>query len=261
MVQSEVELLRAISGRSGREFRQVRFKDNRVRLLSVSRDGATLYLHISFRTAPREVVEAIGAFLGAEPGSNGAMRAAARLRSWAATPVDPGSSSSSAGRDDGAAESHALCSPRPTHPPRPGHCCGTPAQRRFLAELYREFNRTYCGDRLPAALPLRFSARMRRRLGHFRYHRTETGERAMVEIALNIDLMAEGSERQLRDTLLHEMAHAEAWLIHGERGHGAHWRRIARRLGCVPRACTTAPVALRPQGSPPSRRIPPRHLV
>jgi predicted SprT family Zn-dependent metalloprotease len=83
----------------------------------------------------------------------------------------------------------------------------------------------------------------------------------MVEIALNIDLMAEGSERQLRDTLLHEMAHAEAWLVHGERGHGAHWRRIARRLGCVPRACTTTPVALRPRGSPPSTRIPPRHLV
>jgi predicted SprT family Zn-dependent metalloprotease len=102
---------------------------------------------------------------------------------------------------------------------------------------------------------------MRRRLGHLRYHRTESGVRAIVEIALNIDLLTEGSERQLRDTLLHEMAHAEAWLVHGERGHGPQWRRIARRLGCVPRACTTTPVPLRPVGSAPTRRVPPRYLI
>jgi hypothetical protein len=57
------------------------------------------------------------------------------------------------------------------------------------------------------------------------------------------------------------MAHVEAWLDHGDRGHGPHWRRIAKRLGCVPRAQTRERVPLRPLGSPPTRRVPSRYLI
>lgn len=235
-------MLREIRAGSGRDLRQLRFKDNRVRLLSLSRDGATLYLHTSFRSAPREVVEAIAAFLAAERGSSTAAKAVTKLRRWAATAAVPSA-------------------PAVLRPPRPGRCCGTPAQRRFLAELYREFNRSHCGGRLPPELPLRFSSRMRSRLGHVRCHLTPAGTRTVVELALNIDLLAEGSERQLRETMLHEMAHVEAWLAYGDRGHGVHWRRIARRLGCAPRACTRNPVPLRRPGSAPTTRVPARHLI
>ncbi len=229
-----------------------------MRLLSVSRDGATLYLHTSFRAAPREVVDAIATFLGAGRGSAESARAVGRLRRWAAA-----STMSAAAAATGTASPHlANSTTAPPHrPARPGRCCGTPAQRQFLATLYREFNQTHCGGRLPPELPLRFSDRMRSRLGHIRLQQTPEGTRTAIELALNIDLMREGSESQLRDTLLHEMAHVEAWLVHGDRGHGSHWRRIARRLGCVPRACTKARVGNRQPGSKPTTRVPPRHLV
>jgi predicted SprT family Zn-dependent metalloprotease len=56
--------------------------------------------------------------------------------------------------------------------------------------------------------------------------------------ALNVDLMLETKEQALVDTLLNDMAHAEAWLMHGHRGHGGVWRAIARRVGCEARACS-----------------------
>ena len=43
----------------------------------------------------------------------------------------------------------------------------------------------------------------------------------------------EGSEEQIRDTVLHEIAHAIAG---PEAGHGPLWKAAARRIGAVPRA-------------------------
>ena len=43
----------------------------------------------------------------------------------------------------------------------------------------------------------------------------------------------EGSEEQIRDTVLHEIAHA---LAGREAGHGPLWRETARRIGATPRA-------------------------
>lgn len=235
-MDSEAKLLRQIRAHGVQEFHRVRFRKNRTRLLSVSRDGRTLNLHSAFRTPPPEVVEAIAAFLTAGRGTAEARRAADRLRRWVTD-----------------------AAPRPAPPPRPrpGRCCGTLEQRRFLAALYQEYNRAYCGGRLPHDLHLRFSDRMRSRLGHVRLYREPEGRRTVVELAINIDLLREGNEAQLRDTLLHEMAHVEAWLDHGERGHGPRWRRIARRLGCVPRACAMIPSVARPPGSSPTSRVPP----
>lgn len=45
----------------------------------------------------------------------------------------------------------------------------------------------------------------------------------------------EGSEEQIRDTVLHEIAHAIAG---PEAGHGPLWRATARRIGATPRAKT-----------------------
>lgn len=235
--------------------RRIEFKDNRVRLLSVSRDGETLHLHRVFREAPHEVLEAIAIFLAARPGTGASAAAGATIRRWAAEAAalaEAGAGSDGSGSNGPGAEKRT---------PRPGRCCGTPAQRAFLARLYHDLSQSHFGGWLPERLPLRFSSRMRRRLGHVRCHRGRAGERVVVELALNIDLMEEGSEGQLRETMLHELAHVEAWLVHGDRGHGAEWKRIARRVGCRPRACTAAPVPLRRPGSPPTTRVPPRELV
>lgn len=198
---------------------RVVFKDNRTRLLSVSRDRRTLYLHRCFAGAPPAVVDAIATLVSARRGSTGTRRAAGVLRTWAAE--------------------HA---PVPNTTPSPGRCDGTPAQRARLRDRYAELNRTHFGGRLPA-VPLRVSRRMRRRLGHVRCHRTEDGRRVVVELAMNASLFDEGNEAAFRETLLHEMAHVEAWLVHGHRGHGAIWKRIALRVGCEPRACTRIELA------------------
>ncbi len=49
---------------------------------------------------------------------------------------------------------------------------------------------------------------------------------------------------EIRDTILHEIAHALAWTRHGERTHGARWKQICREIGAVP--CAAAkPDAIR----------------
>ncbi len=97
---------------------------------------------------------------------------------------------------------------------------------------------------LPDDVPLRLSARMRRRFGHMMPGTAPDGTRCVVEIALNIRLLQPEYAEACIDTLLHEMAHAVDYLINGARGHGATWRGWARRVGCRPSAtCAGAPGA------------------
>ena len=67
----------------------------------------------------------------------------------------------------------------------------------------------------------------RKRLGdcHFRHH--------VIRISRTHAL--EGSGEQIRDTVLHEIAHAIAGY---EAGHGPLWKATARRIGATPRAKT-----------------------
>jgi hypothetical protein len=197
---------------------RVRFRRNRSRLISISADLATLNLHDCFRGAPGPVLDAIATFIRAPQRSLAYRRAIARMRSWwhAQAPDEPD------------AVKHTTAT----------YCCATPEQRSYLARLYRRLNAECFGSRLPEIVPLRLSGKMSRRFGHISYGRARAGERAIEEIALNADLMLEGNDDALVGTLVHEMAHAEAWLLHGHRGHGAVWRAIARRVGCEDRACS-----------------------
>lgn len=40
----------------------------------------------------------------------------------------------------------------------------------------------------------------------------------------------------VRDTILHEFAHAIAYEEYGEKGHGARWKSIAKQIGATPKA-------------------------
>ena len=124
-------------------------------------------------------------------------------------------------------------------PPRGARvrCAGTAAQQAFLRELYARLNRARFRGRLPP-IPLRLSGRMSNRYGHVIFYRTASGTRTVLELAINLQLLADGNDALLLDTMLHEMAHVEAWLQRGHRGHGATWKRICLRIGCAPRACT-----------------------
>ena len=43
----------------------------------------------------------------------------------------------------------------------------------------------------------------------------------------------------IRDTVLHEIAHAIVWERHRKLGHGAEWKHYCRLLGATPRATTS----------------------
>jgi predicted SprT family Zn-dependent metalloprotease len=41
----------------------------------------------------------------------------------------------------------------------------------------------------------------------------------------------------IKDTILHEIAHALDFYERGTSDHGRNWKRIAREVGCTPRSC------------------------
>jgi hypothetical protein len=210
----------------GAPIRKVHYRRNRSVLLSLSRDGTTLNSHECFRDAPGPVIEAIAVFLRSPRGSARHRTALASIREWEGTRT-------------GVERARRQ---RPPRRPPPG-----PSQElERLRSLYDRYNGTRFGSLLPP-VPLRVSRRMTRSLGTIGYGE-RAGVRRVREIAIAADLLLAGNERLLEDTLLHEMAHAEAWLLHGHRGHGRHWRRIAARVGCVPRAISEVRVLRRRRG-------------
>lgn len=234
---SEDDLLRELRTRGVTEVTRVRFKANRSRLISLSADRTSLNLHDCFRSAPADVIDAVATFARSLRESPAYRRSIERMRAWHGAQIE------GSDRDVEVV----------------GPCCATDPQRGYLAGLYRHLNHSHFTGTLPDLLPVRLSDRMSRRLGHVSYTSVR-GERAVLEIALNVDLMLETNEQALFDTLLHEMAHAEAWLTHGHRGHGGVWRGIAKRVGCEARACSDMHIRRRrrntdltrvPEASPP----------
>jgi hypothetical protein len=219
-------LLSALRARGAR-IRQVRYRSNRTVLLSVSRDGRTLNSHACFREAPGEIVDAIARFITARPGSREAGRALERVRGWEGT-------------RDGLAAARRV-RPRRSRPGTDG------PEAAPLRTLFDRLNRERFGGALPR-IPLRVSRRMTRSLGTIRYG-GGGGSPHVEEIALSADLLLPNNAGALKDTMLHEMAHAEAWLKHGHRGHGPPWRRIAERVGCTPRALCRTPIVRRKERS------------
>lgn len=211
-------LLEALRQRRS-SIRRVQYRQNRTVLLSVSRDGGTLNSHECFRDAPRAIADAVATFVAAPRRSAEYQRALDMIRDW-----------------EGSVRGLELA--RRTRRRRVAGTGGTEAEPLRL--LFDRYNRERFGGRLPG-VPLRVSHRMTRALGTIAYE--EVGEaRGVREIAISADLLLPGNQAILMDTLLHEMAHGEAWLRHGHQGHGPIWRRIARRVGCTPRALTRTAV-------------------
>lgn len=211
---SEEEFLALLRGRGVPGIQQVRFRPNRTRLISLSADRRSLNLHECFRAAPARVIDAVAAFATAPARSRAFRDSIERMREW----------------HEGQVAEHGLGLP-PTS-------SGTAEQVAYLESVYARLNVSHFDNVLPCNLPIRLSDRMSRRFGHVSYARTAQGERKVAELALNIDLLLPGNERALLDTVLHEMAHVEAWLLHGHREHGRIWRDVAHRVGCEAKACT-----------------------
>jgi hypothetical protein len=223
---TEEEVIGSLRARGAPFIEEVRFRPNRARLISLSADRRRLNLHDCFRAAPRRVLDAVATFATAPSRSRAFRDAVERMREW----------------HEGQVAEHGLGEPLAS--------CGTARQRNYLAGVYVQLNASHFDDALPADLPIRLSDRMSRRFGHVSYACTTRGERRVAELALNIDLLLPGNEKALIDTMLHEMAHVEAWLVHGHREHGRIWREVARRVGCEAKACTHMRLRRRRDGAP-----------
>ncbi len=225
--------------------RAVRFKQNRTRIIALSKDGSTLHVHACFREAPDEVLNAIAVFLKAGRRTIGYRDAIQIMRDyWTAH----GENNGWLHEDDASVVDSVRRLPS----------AGTAEQLSFLREAYARFNLIHFSGRLPEDFPIRISHRMASRFGHMRYHTTRGGQRIALELAVNQVLFQRGNEANLLDTLLHEMTHVEAWLEYGHKSHGAVWMRIARRVGCEARACSAKIIRRRRRGAPPLERVPDR---
>lgn len=217
-------ILRALRDR-GSAIRRVRYRENRSVLLSVSRDGRTLNSHRCFRGAPAEIVQAVVTVVTTRRDTRARRTALRALREWEGT-------------------RRGLEEARRRKPRRTRKSNGRETEP--IRTLFRRFNAERFDGRLPE-IPLRVSRRMTRSLGTIRYGGGgEAGNgvaRTVAEIAISATLLDPANRALLEDTLLHEMAHAEAWLLRGHSGHGKPWKQIARRVGCRPRAVNDVRVA------------------
>jgi hypothetical protein len=231
---SSDDLRKALARRGCRGVASIRFKKNRGRIISLSKDGRTLNIHACFQEANDEAMSAVVTFLKAGRRSYAYREAIRSMRDF----FDANASKYVA--LTGEEEDHRVERDVQRLP-----CVGTAAQRTFLREAYTRLNHAHFSGRLPGNVRIRLSDRMKSRLGHVRYHTTATGERVILELALNIHLLLPKNEPVLLDTILHEMTHIEAWLEHAERGHGRQWKLIANRVGCEATACSTQPIRRR----------------
>lgn len=245
MLLTPHDFLAELRARGADGVRRVVFRRTRSTIFSLTRYGRVLNLNAAFAAAPPELLDAFAvvARTGARR-TRAYDRAVHTIRNW--PPL-------AAALEEARARHQANGGGRAT---RSAPCCGTPEQRAYLRDLYARLNQACFGGRLPPDIPLRLSNRMRRRLGQIRYD-DAGAERTVLEIALNVDLMLRANDAHRLETLLHEMAHAEAYLLYGERGHGARWRQIARRVGCEPRAFSDVRIARRRRRADPVTRVPP----
>jgi len=237
------QFLLALRQRRVRRVQRVLFKDNRARIITLGRDGATLHAHCCFAKADNDVIDAVALFLKSDRRTTVYRDAIRKMRDfWTARGIAEGW---------GLEEDYSIIDGV-----RGLNCTGSPAQRAFVRECFTRYNMIHFSGSLPHDFPIRISDRMASRFGHMRYHTMQTGQRIVLELAVNQNLFSQGNESFLMDTLLHEMTHVEAWLRHAHRGHGTVWRRIARRVGCDPHACCTKLIRRRRRGAPPLTRAP-----
>jgi hypothetical protein len=229
----------------------VRFRANRSTIWSLTQGGAVLNLHVAYRTAPIEVLDHFATIAReARRGTPSYRDAAEAVRSWDGLELELRRIRREHRRRPAARPR------RRRRQTRVGPCCATSEQKHYLRRLYRYLNRTRFDGRLPSDIPIRLSNRMSTRIGQMVPGVHANGVRYVVEIALNVDLMLEGNGRERIDTLVHEMAHAAAWLFHCGLDHGPTWRRWADYAGCKVTACADAPIRRRARGESRVTRVP-----
>lgn len=239
------ELLIRLRARGALRLERVTLRRNRSTLWSLTGGGRRLNLHAAYAGAPDPVLDALALVCTRPRGTDPACREAARtVREWSG--VRKAVDRIRTGR---------LVDPAVRYGRVPG-CAASAAQRVHLQRLYRTLNATRFAGVLPATVPIRLSRRFTTRLGHM-VPGVVAGERRVLEIVLNADLLLPGNDASRIETMVHEMAHAAAHLFDAHVGHGAPWRRWAERAGCAPSAVCTGRILRRRRRGGRVRRVPP----
>ncbi|XP_046854411.1 HMG box-containing protein C19G7.04-like [Xenia sp. Carnegie-2017] len=95
----------------------------------------------------------------------------------------------------------------------------------LVAELYSYYNETVFHNKLPADLPIIWNKKMTKTAGYC-YYIGSMVKKCRIELS---EKVVDSCDR-IRDTLIHELCHAAAWLIDGVKaGHGPQWKRWANK--------------------------------
>nr|CAH7743490.1 unnamed protein product [Callosobruchus chinensis] len=99
----------------------------------------------------------------------------------------------------------------------------------LAAELFKLYNEKIFENEIPEDTPTKWNDRMRGTAGYC-YCRKITRSNGNIQRLVRIELASKvlDSPDRLRDTLVHEMCHAAAWIINGvSDGHGKYWKSWA----------------------------------
>ncbi|XP_037072312.1 acidic repeat-containing protein-like [Pollicipes pollicipes] len=105
--------------------------------------------------------------------------------------------------------------------------------------LLRLINAEVFEDKLAPDLEIKFNKRMLRTAGFCYSKQTACGGATVRTARIELSEKVVDSAERLRDTLVHELCHAAAWVVSGDRGgHGPVWRgwagRVQRRFPELP---------------------------
>ena len=247
---TEEEFLSELRARGVATIRRVNFKENRSTIWSITGGGGVLNLHLGFALATPELIDSFARIVADPRGSSLPTRTAMS----AVKRHPPLRDALARVRSKRPSLWRGLRLRRRT--PKEGPNCATPAQQAYLEALYAFLNDSRFDGRLPTDIPIRLSRRMKSTYGWVTLH-SVAGFRKIGELALHLDLMLEENDERRIDVMVHEMAHIATWLTQGERGHGAAWKAMARRVGCEPRACTRQTIQPRGDRGRAIHRVPP----
>jgi len=124
----------------------------------------------------------------------------------------------------------------------PSDCCHPDALKyvknfsktkdELLQRLFLMFNKEAFDNQLPSDMLLLWNTRLTRSAGVCVQRKIRLNGQAIEERISKIELSSKviDSADRLRDTLIHEMCHAAAWIKSGVRdGHGAFWKAWAEK--------------------------------
>ncbi|XP_064083243.1 uncharacterized protein LOC135199276 [Macrobrachium nipponense] len=106
-------------------------------------------------------------------------------------------------------------------------------REELCQKLYSYYNEHVFSNKLPSVMSIKWNARLTKTAGYCYYQIDRTkpnGRGARIELSSKVIDVPE----RLRDTLIHEMCHAAAWIISGYKdGHGPLWKSWAAKARSV----------------------------